>query len=167
MRRDCVGLVVSRTLTALLLLSAVPCRTGWGVAARANGDWQTRVVTSAAVDGRVVVTTLTAGYFSWLEQYLVSARRVGLSELVVVALDWRAWEWALRRVGRRHAVHFLPLHTRRPSGEALATGLARERVHDFGTDSYKAQVIMQRQKAFERIAQMGVSFILSDSDVHW
>ena len=76
------------------------------------GSWQERVVRANAKDGRVILTGCNSGFEPFLRNWLASARLLGMTEFVVIALDRAVWQLlgALGMGG--HALHYGPLEPR-------------------------------------------------------
>eukprot|EP00959_Pyramimonas_sp_CCMP1952_P054150 1132849-Pyramimonas_sp.AAC.1 len=90
-----------------LISSNLPSRTLLQVPTTTkNYDWQKAVIDKVKKNNRIVVCGANYGFRSWIQQWYVSLRRTGVTEIVIIALDQQVFEWAKENVGEDHVIHF-------------------------------------------------------------
>lgn len=104
----------------------------------------------------------------WLQQWYVSARRVGITNLLVIATDTETYEWAQVRIGR----HVLQV-------EELVPLLQSDRWGEKKNQSSSVIAFNWRSKGYEEVVVQRATIILSilrissidlvyaDTDLHW
>lgn len=105
----------------------------------------------------------------WLQQWYVSARRVGIENLIVVATDTEAYDWIYARIGDRviHVQDITPLLSstrwqRGKKGENKAN-----QAYDWRSKGYE-NIVVQRATILGKIMMhTNVDIVYSDTDIHW
>ncbi|KAK3279149.1 hypothetical protein CYMTET_12950, partial [Cymbomonas tetramitiformis] len=125
--------------------------------AKTKYKWQYDILRKASVNNRVIVCGANYGFRSWLQQWYVSLKRTGLSEIVIIALDKQVYDWALEKVGQDHVVHFDMIdESDDVAGDA----------HRWRTKSYM-KVVSQRAMILKPIVEMGIDVLYADTDITW
>eukprot|EP00976_Prorocentrum_cordatum_P090429 1188124-Prorocentrum_minimum.AAC.5 len=140
-----------------LISSNLPSRTLLQVPTTTkNYDWQKAVIDKVKKNNRIVVCGANYGFRSWIQQWYVSLRRTGVTEIVIIALDQQVFEWAKENVGEDHVIHFDLIDDQEVIGSA----------HRWRTKSY-VQVVSQRAHILKPIIEMGVDVLYADTDITW
>mmetsp|Transcript_15755 Transcript_15755/g.26586 ORF Transcript_15755/g.26586 Transcript_15755/m.26586 type:complete len:382 (+) Transcript_15755:146-1291(+) len=121
-----------------------------------NYDWQKNVIDNVKKNNRIVVCGANYGFRSWIQQWYVSLRRTGVTEIVIIALDQQVFEWAKEMIGEAHVIHFDLIDDQEVIGSA----------HRWRTKSY-VQVVSQRAHILKPIIEMGVDVLYADTDITW
>mmetsp|Transcript_7024 Transcript_7024/g.8035 ORF Transcript_7024/g.8035 Transcript_7024/m.8035 type:complete len:372 (+) Transcript_7024:87-1202(+) len=129
---------------------------GTAAATTDKWGWQRDIINNVKKDNRVVVCGANYGFRSWIQQWVVSLRRTGVTEIVIIALDRQVFDWAIEHIGKEHVVHFDLIDDDAVAGEA----------HRWRSKHY-AKVVSQRAHILTPIIEMGVDVLYADTDITW
>mmetsp|Transcript_31421 Transcript_31421/g.43599 ORF Transcript_31421/g.43599 Transcript_31421/m.43599 type:complete len:368 (-) Transcript_31421:272-1375(-) len=118
--------------------------------------WQNKIVDSVKLNNRIIVCGANYGFRSWIQQWYVSLRRTGVTEIVVIALDRQVFDWAKENIGEDRVIHFDLIDDVDVAGTA----------HRWRTKSY-AKVVSQRAHILRPLINMGVDVLYADTDITW
>ena len=131
-------------------------------------------ITDLASNNFIILTICNKGMaMQWLQQWYVSARKVGINNIVVIATDLEAYNWIRARVGNRvidasRLVSFVERSdVHRLGGSKIAGVSNHSKAFDWRSSGYE-NIVVQRATILKAILQKTDTNVLySDTDVHW
>jgi len=122
-----------------------------------------------STNGTVIVTICNLGMVTeWLQQWYVSGRRLGISNMVVVLTDKKAYREVRRRIGDR-ALLFTDIAPLLASERWQKTGVNTELkgAYNWRSSGYE-KVVIQRATVLKHLLSLSkLSILYSDTDIHW
>lgn len=122
-----------------------------------------------SVNGTIFFTICNKGMaVEWLQQWYVSARRVGIANIFVVATDNSTYDWVQPHLGRRvlNIGDLIPL-LRSDRWRENQDGHDSESAFNWRSEGYE-QVVVQRATIIRSILERTSSdLVYSDTDIHW
>lgn len=118
----------------------------------------------------IIVTICNIGMAKeWLQQWYISARRVGLDNIIVIATSEEAYKWIFDRVGRRVLLldDFVSQLKSSRWNSKISESEGHEAAFNWRSKGYE-QVVTQRAtiiRSLMLITKMNILY--TDTDIHW